>query len=458
MRDDEGRGLPAQITTVLRIERRRTSPDAPTLTATCDHQGRFRIEVPAAWVFAEVQAQLAGWSSTGREVALGAEVAPLELVLRRERTIEVLVRDEVGAPLPGVHVEDAPWGWAGQPRGERAWGDELPVTDAEGRIQLDAIGDHTVLAAWARGCVPALFEVRLPLPRVELILVRGGRLAGRVVPAEAAAGASPAVTAELAVPGSRELPRTLTGPGVRRVDGWPGAGPLQLARCDEQGRFLLEGLPEGRDLLVQFRDLRATARAGDPELILDQHARLGLLRLLPVDARSGEPVSACALDVLSGHACQVTPLDPDLDAEWFRGARVAVRGQGPCELILFAEGHVPRRVPVTLGAGDRLDLGRVPLARGARLTLQARWDPATLSGVYVHWRAPALGLSASEWLDCPLAPAAPLLLRWALPAGTPLDLTVEAAPFERRASPREVLATTLTLTAGETRALPLALR
>lgn len=466
--DAAGHGLPAALTIDYQLTAERASAPARPRRVVCDAGGRFRAEgIPigaagrgacpgprcAAVV---VSAELEGWLPVREEVVIGPGLAPPRLVLHPAQPIEVRVRDADGSPLPGAHVLHAPTGLHHRVRSLS--GESLfPATDAEGRVRLDPIPLHTWLVAWAPGHVAALFEVRLPLASIELTLERGAALEGLLRRAEGVSFEYEVQAGFVDQP--RTIPRReLSAPGVRRANEAPGVWPIDRAEVDSQGRFRLSGVPAGRDLRLRVGDDWWIARAGQRDLVLDQDpARRGELQVLAVRAEDDTPLQPVRGEVLSGAG--------DRLEVWSRGrppadeaSRVRAWGLGPLELLIRSEGRVPARVRATLTAGDQLDLGQVRLARGARLALRPQWPAAPLRGLRVAWQAPALELADTETLACPRGAAEPLLLRAALPAGTSVAVRIEALPWDEAAAPREVLATELTLTAGETRPLSLALR
>jgi hypothetical protein len=194
-------------------------------------------------------------------LAFGARVAPLRVALERRQPLRVEVVDPEGRAIPGVsvalvraplarplHVLDEPQrDAAGLLRSEAdraCWIDEQ-VSDATGHAELrdvprrgqsfaGAAADrggvvfpklHLVAAApgWARTIVEATRDAEQ-----RLVLQRGGRIEGRVVPASAATALSELF---LAGPGSDEQVQ------YRRV-----VSPPRLFAVDAEGRFAIDNL------------------------------------------------------------------------------------------------------------------------------------------------------------------------------------------------------------------------
>lgn len=464
--DPAGRGLPARLEVVFSLDRSGERPQV-RLEGTCDAEGRFLLEGIAAgagreaspgprWAQVLLRAELEGFLPAQEEVLVGPGASPVRLTLVPAQPIEVLVRGADGAPLAGARVAHAPGGFYFRPS---AWQrDEVPVTDAEGRLRLEGLPAWTFLAVWAEDHVAELFEVRLPLPLLELPLTRGGRLVGRVT------GLPPGThdaEVEAAYPGEHAAaPRTLQAPGLRRVEAPAPVWPVDRALCDGEGRFELRGLPLGLELEVAWLGIGVRARAGDPGVEIDSAGSgWGELRLIAVEAGGGAPLP-CEVELVSGVArvSRWSWGDGDALAQRIEAASVKVKGQGPLELLIRAEGHVPARVRAVLAAGQELDLGQLPLTAGARLACAPTWPDVPVRGLRVSWSAPALQLGGQETLPAPASPEVRLVLTDGLPVGTPVALRVELLPWERAAPARTVLETTLTLRAGETRTLALELR
>lgn len=466
--DEDGRPLPATVVARFSAHGDGSLLDSYRLETRCDAQGRFVLPgIPAGagqspppapgCAAVRLSVELEGWLPAFVDAQTGPGTRPVRVVLQPADRLEVEVRDEDGSPLPGVHVE--PRRSAFYRRPPVGLDARLPVTDREGRLRLASVGLHTFLAVWADGHVPALFEVRLPLPRVELTLARGGRVSGRVSADRREDRGTRRDVVEVRLADSRpvRVQRTLDRPGVRRVDSHALVEPLGWARPDASGRFELGGLPPGCELELQYGDLRARARAGDGEVFLGAGARLGRLRLQGVDAQTGKPLPSCRAELDDGEG-EVRDDEEDDPGQTWQPGRQLVTGQGPVRLLLHANGYVPASVQATLSLGEVQDLGQVRLARGARLVLRASPSPTPLRGLRVKWRAEALGLRVVEVIRPPRDPEQALTVEDGLPTGTPLQLTIEALPWDGGAPPRVVLESTLTLREDEARTLTLELR
>lgn len=457
--DPGGHGLPARVSGSFRAQGIVGRRPAARLEATCDAEGRFTLTGVAAgagrgrspgplWAEVQLTVELEGWLPAVETALLGPGVPPRRVVLAPAQPIEVLVRGADGAPLAGAHVVHAPSGFYQRPwdeEGERT----LPTTDDRGGLRLDPIPAHTFLAVWGEGHAAALFEVQLPLPLLELSLERGGRVSGRVMSRSRAGEVTVSLPRRLSA--ARPL---LERPGVRRVEPTEGLWPLDRAPCDAEGKFELRGLPVGVELELLAQEIRARARAGDSDVILDADRPTGTAGVVCVDAETRLPLP-CLARVLRGDG-RVSS-DGWVD-ERGQAAALSVRGQGPIELLLQAAGHVPVRLTAVLRPPERIELGEVALASGARLALQPSWPDTPVGGLRVEWSAPALGLEMEEVLTCPTRVGQALSLEGGLPAGTPLSVRIELLPWDHDAAPREVLATELTLEAGETRTLAVELR
>lgn len=289
---------------------------------------------------------------------------PVEIVLLRPAAVSGWVVDDVGRPVgralvtaERVQAEDR-FGGTSVPEG----GGSLPPRGASAWTSPD--GDFAIAGLqpglWmVRASAPGLregwsrpFEVDAgdEAPGVEVVLEEGAALAGRVVEADG----SPAVGARV------DLAALADGAGR----------PVALARVDDAGRFLLDGLPTGAHTLTAVAgDGREASRSVDlgpgtteVAVALDPGMSLGG-RVVRDD---GAPVEGARVLLLGG-ASEGGAVETRTDALG-RFVWPAVR-DGSYHLLASAEGLSPWRGSVVVD-GRAVEIPDIVLDAGITLRAQ----------------------------------------------------------------------------------------
>ncbi|MCB9833157.1 MAG: carboxypeptidase regulatory-like domain-containing protein [Planctomycetes bacterium] len=355
-------------------------------SVTCDREGRFRIEAPAASPGLRLRAEAEGLVSAeiaGLELAENElrDLGDLELVTAME--IRGRLRDEKGRPVAGGRVrlmpnqdldDLSPLRIKALVESFMAEDEALDETtsDAEGRFSfpLNAAGVYGLVAE-ATGRQTA-FSNRIRLragqaaEEVELVLGPGIALRGLVrdEAGEAVAGALVAALAK-----GRDI---------------PGQFRTQKARSDGEGRFVIEGCGEGRNMVM----CRAEGFApwGDSIRIADgKPVEIRLERGQALEGRvreqgSEKPLAEVHLAAF-GKAPILTSTQTDADGHyrleglsserailvaWKEGLQVVPEpglriDNGPFSIIMLApdeQGRLPERLDIHMRGGGRIE-GRV---------------------------------------------------------------------------------------------------
>lgn len=421
------------------------------LEVASDAQGRFRFEgIPAgasAWggstpgprcAAVRLSAELEEHLAWGGWVIARRGGPPVAVQLDRTRLIHGVVRG-AGAPLPAATVFALPRPPTDRedPSADTSWvsfDDDLadPAadrarTDDRGRFAVRGSVARGWVVARANGFVPRALEVG---PGTELVLElepARRRVSGRVIHA-----------------GSK-LPLEHGGVEATTVEEprlWIAS--VGIAR---DGTFAFDALPERCVLSSYGTSLAVDARAGPVRLEVGPPAQPppGRILVRAVAEESGEPIQPL--------------LELEGRGRWMAGKddQRIVEGAGRLAFQVGAPGRVPVRYELEVEPGACVDLGVVRLRQGPRLRLDLRWPEGPLQGAEVRWRAPRSGLTGLARFNAPeRAPDGPDELPDALPPGEEVEVEILALPWapERQVPPpRQVLATRVTLLAGETRTL-----
>ena len=270
-----------------------------------------------------------------------------KLLLRVPAPLDLdgVVTDEAGAP-----VADAVVCWTGSALRPAA------RTDERGRFRIGGIAPERggVVQAWAAGFAPVEAWPVPGEPRITLRLPRGGRLSGRVSGPEGTPAAG--VGVRIAAAGGTRGRKVLRD--------------LRSARCDDDGRYLFQDLPE-QDvwIFVVPRDPHlapARGRASVPPGALGQAADIRLRRADMLESvvtdPDGSPVSGAIVRLVS-------PLRSAMAVADDRG-RFALPPAAPWKEVLSAV--APTFAPTSVVVQDGVPLPPVvllPLADPTSLTV-----------------------------------------------------------------------------------------
>jgi Carboxypeptidase regulatory-like domain/PDZ domain len=314
-----------------------------------DAQGRAHfVGLPRgeAWILADGPGRARG----STRLAIDSHSRSIALDLAPEHTLDVVVRDEVGAPVPGAELEVV------------APGDPLPVgarAGADGRAIVGRLG----AGPWRATARASGFEEATGNGKegdaLVLVLRKLGAIEAHVVGEDGA----PAAEARVAVAGA-----TL----------WPA----RVATADAHGDVRIGGLQAGTYAIratksdaVSAIDFDVAVARGDDKQVVLQLARGRFVSVLVTDgdAADAPPVSAARVTLAEG-GLSPFPLEATTD----RGGRTRLGpiAPGGAALGVRADGFVTRgAVPV----GDPPPPEtRVSLVRSGILTgrvLDARGDP-----------------------------------------------------------------------------------
>ena len=283
------------------------------------------------------------------------------IVLAPGRRLEVLVVDDLGAPVPGARV--------------RAGRGLAATADGRGLALLDglAAGRALELEAEAPGHLPARSRLEPPAPaRTRLALRRAFAVTGRLL----APGGRPAEGGSVRVrTGATMRDEALSAEARFELDLEPGVeAELDLVS------------PATRELTVRV----AAGAAGERRDLGDLAAPAGLTvtgRI--VDARDGAPVPGAT--VWAPRPASGGPLLAWVDGDLLEarsgadgGFRLAGLAPQPAALRVeapgYARAHLPLSPPADDLAIDVLEVGEVPLSAGAEVTVtldEAPHEPAT---------------------------------------------------------------------------------
>ncbi|MEM8885588.1 MAG: carboxypeptidase-like regulatory domain-containing protein [Planctomycetota bacterium] len=266
--------------------------------------------------------------------------------------------DEDGRPVAGAHVETRP-------------GYRHATTDRDGRFEiLDvSLGMIMVHATQYRGdglrSEPKLCDVTAGavLDDIELVLVGGGKISGRVL-----------------TPGGKPRPQLAV---AARLLGLPeGSRPIvDYAGTNDAGRFEFRSLAPG-EYEVGLHDGRrgwggvhfkkgvrtrvVEVGATDVDFVYDFEGGVVTARVL--SDRSGEPLDNFAFGIISYRG--FLPTDADLGSLANVGGkfRYEFESDGKFAVEFKAPGHAPFRTPkFDLKKGDEKDLGVIRLGGGGRI-------------------------------------------------------------------------------------------
>jgi hypothetical protein len=288
--------------------------------------------------------------------------APLRVTLARGGSIEGVVREAGGGQaVAGARVEAREDGMLfAAPLWEPEVGVVATQTDAKGLFKLEGLarGRHTVTAS--NRAAGRASQAGVPLGgRVELLLVAGPSIGGRVLTPDGKPAAGAAVRAESEM--------------------W--SGKVWSAVTDAGGRFDISGLAPGEYRLIAHHKDWAVAivggvrleRAGDVEADLVLSAPVRVTGRL-VDSDERPLTGTVSLQEADG---QPSPQSLGLlvradagDDGRFTLERVP---SGSHALAVVARGVAARRVPIEVGAGQKaVDLGDVVLEAGAQIRGRVR--------------------------------------------------------------------------------------
>ncbi|MFV1959939.1 MAG: carboxypeptidase regulatory-like domain-containing protein, partial [Planctomycetota bacterium] len=297
-RVSDRRGLPVPYATLaLAAARRRAEDELTALTAA---DGTYRVEGLRAGATYEVRLQAPGFAPLVEDDDARLEVpeasGPLErdFVLAPGAALEGTVRDPEGSTVAGARIEVTARGGR---RMQARVQDLAAVSGAGGawrilgvppRVDLVVVVQHD---AWARGHSPAFNLKPGETRRLDLVLGRGARLAGRVLD-----------EAGDAVAGARVRWGAVGDEDARRYrDAFPAdqlLGP-RVVRSSDGGAFLIERLEPGRMLLkVEHagfadwyrKDLVVPAEGDLPDVRVVLHGA-GTIEGRVTEARTGRPVA-----------------------------------------------------------------------------------------------------------------------------------------------------------------------
>ena len=172
VRDADGAPLPGARVSLARGE----AADGPFAAAVADDAGAFRLEglEPGP---ARAEAEHPGHRRAARSLDLAPGENRADLVLEQGLAVAGRVVDDAGAPVAGVEVavEAAPG----------ARGDRSTTSGADGSFRLAGLEPGTLaLTAHGDGFEPARVELELgaePIEGLEVLLARGGAVAGRLL-------------------------------------------------------------------------------------------------------------------------------------------------------------------------------------------------------------------------------------------------------------------------------------
>jgi protocatechuate 3,4-dioxygenase beta subunit len=376
--------------------------------AETDETGRATLgDLPEAehWIVAEAP----GRARASRMVVVAAGARRLDLELAPEHVLEVLVKDEAGAPVSGAEIEVR--GPDPFPVGARAGGD--------GRARVGRLGQgpYTVIAR-----APGFEEVtKRRAPEGELaviVLGKQGALGVEVVNEDG----SPTASARVLV-------------------GSPAIGSARVTETDEEGKVRIAGLDRGSYALRAVSGTRVSPIEVGVVLGKGEEKPVKLVlgpgRMITaqvVDAATGDDVRDARVTLAEG-GLSPFPLDGVTD----KHGRVTLGpiSRGPATLSARADGFVPRaavaidekagssEVKVALSRGGTL-VGKITDARGYAV------DGATIRVVGTDLDGMPIDEDPSRWsfreahFTAKLAGPAPLL-----PAGELGVMPGPVAPIPR---------------------------
>ena len=324
----------------------------PPMVARTDGEGRFRITARRRGPHT-VRVESAGLAARTVDKALPG--TPLRIALAKGGAIEGVVRDAAsGEPVAGARVEaredSRPWA----PTWDPSLGAVRTTTDAKGAFRLEglAVGRHTV-AASARPAGRATRPGVAAGQRVELLLVAGPAIVGRVTLPDGKPAARAAVRAEIEM----------------------GFVPVRAASADASGRYELAGLTPGKYRVIAVHDDAAIAVLTDVRL--DQGEVEADVQLPPPARVTGRLVGpddrpvegSIVLGEVDGIASPRTIGALVRGAAGADGRFVLERvPPGSHALTVSARGLAQRRVALEVPArAPAVDLGDVVLEAGPRL-------------------------------------------------------------------------------------------
>lgn len=339
--------------------------------AETDRVGRATLRgLPQAehWVVAEAP----GFARASRMVVVVAGARRLDLELGPEHSLDVLVKDEQGAPMSGAEIEV---------RGP----DPFPIgarTGEDGRAKVARLGEgpYTVVAR-----APGFEEVvGRRVPEGELAVLVMGRQGALVVEVVGEDGAP--------------------APSSRVLVGSPVLGSARVAETDRDGRVRIAGLDRGTYALRAVSGSRvspielglALARGEEKPVRLALGSGI-VIHARVVDVANDEDVPGARVTLAEG-GLSPFPLDGVTD----KHGRVALGpiSRGPATISARAEGFVPKsamslddaagEVKVALARGGAL-VGKVTDARGYAI------DGATIRVVGTDLEGMPIDEDPSRW-------------------------------------------------------------
>ncbi len=313
--------------------------------AETDETGRATLrDLPEAehWVVAEAP----GRARASQMVVVVAGARRLDLELLPEHVLEVLVKDEAGAPVSGAEIEV---------RGP----DPFPVgarSGSDGRARVGRLGEgpYTVTAR-----APGFEEVtKRRVPEGEVAVIVLGKQGALVVEVVSEDG-SPAASARVLV-GSPAL-------GSARVTQTDGEGKVRIAGLDH-GSYALRAVSGTRVSPIEVGVVLAKGEEKPVRLVLGPGR---MITAHVVDAATGDDVRDARV-TLAESGLSPFPLDGVTD----KHGRVILGpiARGPATLSARADGFVPKpavaidedtgsEVKVALSRGGTL-VGKITDARG----------------------------------------------------------------------------------------------
>ncbi|HEY2027726.1 MAG TPA: carboxypeptidase regulatory-like domain-containing protein [Myxococcales bacterium] len=390
-----------------------------------DSSGAFSFSAPDGAVL-EARSAVSG---------VGRAVVDLAVRMSKKLTIRLTPREAAPAFIEGVALDERgqPVEGAAISAQEKLAFAQPPVlarTDGQGRFRLDSLAKAVwMVTATHRGLAPATAEVAAP-GNVQLRLVRGGALEGRVTDKKSGA---PIQAFTLLVQGQE---------------------PQTLSVVDPGGRYRMEGVPAGQLLVSVIAQGHAPVTAKQVSVSAGQTATLdfalgqgGRVTGIVVERGSGKPIAGAevfvegldavagvpirngtiagpdgkfALEALEENALAITATAPGHHGRIFSLPRIAegeTAGPVTVELTPLQDGEEPRLELAGIGAvlqkrGDAIWLGQVVAGGGAA---EAGLVPG--DGIVAIEGAPVGPMSFGEAVQ---------LLRG--PEGTSVTLSIVKAP------------------------------
>ncbi len=261
---------------------------------------------------------------------------PVRFALRPLGTIEAVVVDTDGAPVPSATVAIV---------GSGLWPARLTKVDATGHARIADLpaGAYNLRATAGDRVATSEFGLRLERGQtrsVTLAVVPGRRLTARVVQADADEGAGAGAGAGGKDSVGSAHARPVARANVVLTEGGLSPFPVE-GTTDEQGRVVLGPVALSGDAYLSARAEGFVAKSGVPapreaqgEIVIAL-GRGATLRGEVVDAR-GFPVPGATIEVV-GTAADGTPIDETPERNAFRAAHFTWALAGPRQLVRAGE-------------------------------------------------------------------------------------------------------------------------